>query len=204
MLSKCVFISSRNGQKYFPRIPLKSYFPYFSAHEKYNPLVKRFVQMNIFMTKMEENGKPWIKVTPYFPIWFLGGISCICLFWISEQILSNADHLKSNASSALCHTSTICGFVVSGNSIAMWFLLCLEILHFDWLVNCICPMVLVLGEYTPQGALHAYTQDRLDKSCSGRRSVTKYVTVALFTSWCNLFYSERIKAFYDNDIAYNS
>ena len=63
----------------------------FSLTKKYNPLVKRFLQMqmNLFMTKMEENGKPWIMVIPYFPIWFLGGISCICLFleelhfWVS-------------------------------------------------------------------------------------------------------------------------
>ena len=43
------------------------------------------------------------------------------------------DILTSNASSALCHASF--GFVVIGNSVAMWFLLCLEILHFDWLIN---------------------------------------------------------------------
>ena len=35
-----------------------------------------------------------------------------------------------------------CGFVVIGNSVAIWFLLSLEILHFDWLVNWLGPMVI--------------------------------------------------------------
>ena len=38
---------------------------------------------------------------------------------------------KSNALSALCHASTTSGFVMSGNSVVMWFLLYLEILHLD-------------------------------------------------------------------------
>ena len=54
--------------------------------------------------------------------------------------------LTSNAPSALCHASTICGFVMSGISVDMWFLLCLDVLHF-WLVSRLARL------YGPRGSI---------------------------------------------------
>ena len=81
--------------------------------------------------------------------------------------------VTSNASSALCHAS--CGFVVIGNTVAMRFLLCMEILHFDWLVDWLGPMVIegALGVYTLGWPTYIHTQDGIDKSHSARKSVAK-------------------------------
>ena len=84
--------------------------------------------------------------------------------------------LTTNALSALCHASTTCGFVVSGNSVAMWFLLPLEILHFDRLVNWLGPIALegALVDIHPRVVyINTHTQDRLD---SASRSITKNQT----------------------------
>ena len=52
----------------------------------------------------------------------------------------------------------------------MCFLLCQEILYFNWLVNWLGPMVWIgaLGVYTPgsPNSTHKNMPDRLDKSCS--------------------------------------
>ena len=55
------------------------------------------------------------------------------------------------------------------------FLLFLEILHFDWLVNWLGPMVLegALGVHTPGWSTFTHIQDRLGKSSSASRTVTK-------------------------------
>ena len=80
----------------------------------------------------------------------------------------------SSASSALCHTATTCGFLVTGicmliGIVAMWFLLSLEILPFDWSVNWLGNSV-PEGVYPPPGGphthTHTHTHDRLDKSPS--------------------------------------
>ena len=75
--------------------------------------------------------------------------------WGWQKLVTNK---KSNALSALCHILTTYVFLVTGNSVAMLFLLCLGILHFDWLVNWLDPMALEGalgggGVYT-LGALH--------------------------------------------------
>ena len=54
------------------------------------------------------------------------------------------------------------------DSAALWFLLCLEILHCDWLVNWLGNLVLEtgIGGLYPGVSRYIPTQDRLDKSCS--------------------------------------
>ena len=64
---------------------------------------------------------------------------------------------------------------MSGNSVAIWFLLCLEIQHFDWLENWLGPLVLeeAWGVSIPGRSIYKHMQDRLDKSHSAGRRVTK-------------------------------
>ena len=63
--------------------------------------------------------------------------------------------------------SCVWKYCIADWSAATWYLSCLEILHFDWLVNWLGPMVLegALVVYAPGSlyfVLHTHTQDRLD------------------------------------------